>query len=245
MSFEKTSVNPSHTKQPKEPETNSKEQDDSKNRGEEKSHSSSRHHRHRDRSPSHSRHHSRHRSRHSRHKSKHHSKHHSRHRSRHRDRNSSKSSRKSSPSSSSKSGNKANLDHASADLGNSQSDPSGAKPTTMLQSKYERELYVGNLPPGLTNNQLLELLNRALIRMGAVTEPGGPIINAWIGSDGRYAFVVFRSVEETNLALSLKGVSLMGYQIKVSKINMNARPNYNGVAPAGSLSTTSSLSVYI
>jgi splicing factor U2AF subunit len=97
----------------------------------------------------------------------------------------------------------------------------------MLQSKYERELYIGNLPPELTNDQLLDLLNRALKRMNATIAPGDPITNVWIGSDGRYAFAIFRSVEETNMALSLKGVSLLGYPIKVSKINMNARANYS------------------
>lgn len=136
---------------------------------------------------------------------------------------------------------RSNFDNISGDPAISQTDLAGSKPTTMLQSKYERELYIGNLPPGLNNNLLSDLLNHALIRMGAVTEPGGPIINAWIGSDGRYAFVVFRSVEETNMALSLKGVALMGYQIKVSKINMNARPNYNGGMPAGPTSTSGAL----
>ena len=111
---------------------------------------------------------------------------------------------------------------------------SGLKPTTLLQSKYERELYIGNLPPGLTNNQLADLLNHALIRLGAVCEPGDPIVNAWVGADGRYAFVVFRSVEETNKALALKGVSIMGYQIKVSKIKMTARANYHGGIQGGS-----------
>jgi len=109
--------------------------------------------------------------------------------------------------------------------------------TTMLQNKYERELYIANLPPELTNDQILDLLNRSLKRMGAIIAPGDPITNVLIGSDRRYAFAVFRSVEETHMALALKGVSLLGYPIKVSKINMNAKANYS--ASTNSLSNLS------
>lgn len=217
--------------------SDSKAQDESKqSEAVAPSHSSSRHrhhHRHhkRERSRSRSkhksrhssRHHSKHRSRHdSRHKSKHRSKHHSRQRSRHRDKSSS-SSFKESPREVEATA-KSNFDTSSnVPEGNT----AVSKPVSLLQSKYERELYIGNLPPELTNNQLLELLNRALIRMKATTDPGNPIESVFIGAEGRYAFAIFRSVEETNMALALKGVTLMGYQIKVSKINMNARPNYN------------------
>eukprot|EP00826_Nyctotherus_ovalis_P023990 TRINITY_DN1849_c0_g1_i3.p1 TRINITY_DN1849_c0_g1~~TRINITY_DN1849_c0_g1_i3.p1 ORF type:complete len:486 (-),score=60.97 TRINITY_DN1849_c0_g1_i3:129-1586(-) len=218
---------------PKDIEENSKAKEDSKQSAAERSHSSSRHRDHRrrrsrERSRSHSKrssrhrskHHSKHRSHHhSRHKSKHHSKHHSRHRSRHRDR--SKSSKKSPEAG--EVATKSNFDATAA-----QPDSTTPKPAT---DKYERELYIGNLPPELTNNQLTELLNRVLIRMKATAEPGNPILNTWIGSDGKHAFVVFRSVEETNMALSLKGVSLMGYPLKVTKVDMNNRASLSATSP--------------
>ena len=41
------------------------------------------------------------------------------------------------------------------------------KVTTILQNKHERQLYVGNLPPGLSSTQVADLLNCALLKMGA------------------------------------------------------------------------------
>eukprot|EP01022_Parablepharisma_sp_SALTPOND_P018902 TRINITY_DN3152_c0_g1_i1.p1 TRINITY_DN3152_c0_g1~~TRINITY_DN3152_c0_g1_i1.p1 ORF type:complete len:519 (+),score=45.92 TRINITY_DN3152_c0_g1_i1:123-1679(+) len=262
MEIEKSSVNPSSLNLPKDPvpETDPKTELKSKDRSSRsrsssrahKSHSRSKHHRHHKH-----RHHHRHR--HSKHRSssrsRHRSRHYSRSTSRSKSRNRSRTRNPSKPSDAAPAlpGSPSGANVARSELYNGpQNLPikpppvskldlngtgSGLKPTTLLQSKYERELYIGNLPPGLTNNQLAELLNHALIRLGAVTEPGDPIVNAWVGGDGRYAFVVFRSIEETNKALALKGVSIMGYQIKVSKIKMTARPNYHGGISSTSLGT--------
>ena len=49
-------------------------------------------------------------------------------------------------------------------------DQAQAKCATMLQNKHERQLYVGNLPPGLNSGQVVDLLNRALIKMNATVQ---------------------------------------------------------------------------
>ena len=62
----------------------------------------------------------------------------------------------------------------------------------LVSTKADRKLYLGNLPPNITTNQLLELLNSALKKMNINTEEeGDSIVSAWISPDGvgHYAFV--------------------------------------------------------
>ena len=68
-----------------------------------------------------------------------------------------------------------------------------------------RELYVGNLPPGMLAPQLQEFLGAAIQQLNLNTTPGNPIINAWLSGDGHYAFVEFRTVEETDATLQMNG----------------------------------------
>ncbi len=113
-------------------------------------------------------------------------------------------------------------------------EPGNQRPTTILQSKHERQLYVGNLPPGLNGPQVTDLLNRALIKMNAVAQPGEPIVNSWVSSEGRFAFVEFRSPEDVQKAFVLSNVSIMGYPIKVGKSRMNREASGAGGPNGGS-----------
>ena len=56
-------------------------------------------------------------------------------------------------------------------------------------TKVDRKLYVGNLPSGITQSQLVDLLNTALINQKKNAYPGDPVLSAWISQDGHYAFV--------------------------------------------------------
>jgi splicing factor U2AF 65 kDa subunit len=84
-------------------------------------------------------------------------------------------------------------------------------------SKPHRELYVGNLPPGCTNSQIADFLNNCMKQIGYVN-PLGSVVAAWLSSDGHYAFVEFRTVEEANAALNqLNGVSVGAFQLKIGR----------------------------
>lgn len=50
--------------------------------------------------------------------------------------------------------------------------------------KCQREIYLGNIPPGINVPQLIEIVNSALIAIRANTQPGGPIVSCWISNDG-------------------------------------------------------------
>ena len=77
--------------------------------------------------------------------------------------------------------------------------------------------YVGNIPPGITVPQLVEFLNACMAKLG-FSSGFNTVVTAWISSDGHYAFVEFRTVEETNAALiHLNGMQVGAYQFKVGR----------------------------
>ncbi|KAJ8554649.1 hypothetical protein ON010_g9835 [Phytophthora cinnamomi] len=86
-----------------------------------------------------------------------------------------------------------------------------------VAQKPARELYVGNLPPNVTGPQLQEFLSTIIQQVGLTTQPGNPIINTWISTDGHFAFCEMRSVEECNLALLLNQLSLLGQPLKFGR----------------------------
>lgn len=84
-------------------------------------------------------------------------------------------------------------------------------------TKPQRELYVGNLPPGVTVPQLTDFLNAAMKQLGLATSQS-TVISAWVSGDGHYAFTEFRTVEETNAALTyLNGLQIGAYQLRVGR----------------------------
>ena len=74
--------------------------------------------------------------------------------------------------------------------------------------KIDRKLYVGNIPPGITQTLLLNCMNEAILSLNIIKEPGNPILSAWISSDSHYAFVEFRNAEEANMGFKLQGMNI-------------------------------------
>jgi hypothetical protein len=93
----------------------------------------------------------------------------------------------------------------------------GAASARAEQVRQAKELYVGNLPPGMAVFTLIDRLNDVLVEMGATTMPGKPIVSGWLGGEGQFAFLQVRTVDECNNALSLNGYNLDGFQLKVGR----------------------------
>ena len=77
-------------------------------------------------------------------------------------------------------------------------------------SKRPRELYLSNYPEELTPNDILELMNTALISIKGNTQSGNPIIDIWMNTEQKNAFLEFRSPEEASNALKLDGLNILG-----------------------------------
>ncbi|KAL8270616.1 hypothetical protein Esti_005437 [Eimeria stiedai] len=84
-------------------------------------------------------------------------------------------------------------------------------------TKAARELYIGNLPPNVEVPQLLEFLNAAMAAVGGGVLPGPPAVKAWRSSDGHYAFVEFRTMEEASNAMQLNGLSCLGFNLRIGR----------------------------
>lgn len=106
-------------------------------------------------------------------------------------------------------------------------------------TKLMREIYIGNMPPGTTVPQLTDFINSTMKKMNlTIPSPfGGPVVSVWISTDGNYAFVELRTVEEASAALNhLGGVPLGGFQLRVGRPKTNSTAqamNMIGALPLG------------
>ena len=83
-------------------------------------------------------------------------------------------------------------------------------------TKILRELYIGNVPPSMTEMALQEFFNQQMKLRHLTKAPGNPCVQCRI-SNG-FAFAEFRSVEETNLcAGQLNNVIILGAQLRVGR----------------------------
>eukprot|EP00658_Telonema_sp_P-2_P019594 TRINITY_DN17732_c0_g2_i1.p1 TRINITY_DN17732_c0_g2~~TRINITY_DN17732_c0_g2_i1.p1 ORF type:complete len:377 (-),score=65.42 TRINITY_DN17732_c0_g2_i1:464-1594(-) len=93
-------------------------------------------------------------------------------------------------------------------------------------AKKARELYVGNLPDGVTESSLKQFLNAALAQAGLVNSPGMSIASLRI-SQGKFSFAEFRTPDEATLGLHLNGI-VMGSNV----LSVNRPSAYQG-PPSG------------
>ena len=92
-------------------------------------------------------------------------------------------------------------------------------------TKPHREVYIGNLPPGVTVSQLADFLNAALKQLGVAKE-GGSVVSCWVSGDGHYGFAEVRTIDECNAALAY----LNGVQIGINLIKVGRPKGYQGQA---------------
>ena len=123
-------------------------------------------------------------------------------------------------------------------------------------TKVKRELYVGNVPVGSTDDALKEFLNGKMAEGGPekrlATSDAPAVVNVWLsagaGGGASFAFVEFRSIEECNKALeSLKDVAFNGVELRVGRPK-----NYNEMgssalpgAPAGTMNGMGMMGMYV
>ncbi len=86
-------------------------------------------------------------------------------------------------------------------------------------TKAQREIYVGNLPPGSTVPHLTDFLNVALRQLGVSPNSiMASVVSAWVSTDGHYAFIELRTGEEANAAMAyMSGLQLGTFVLKVGR----------------------------
>ncbi|KAF6266766.1 hypothetical protein COO60DRAFT_1291678 [Scenedesmus sp. NREL 46B-D3] len=95
-------------------------------------------------------------------------------------------------------------------------------------TRHARRVYVGGLPPTAGEQSVSTFFSHALAAVGGNTAgPGQSVVNVYINKDKNFAFVEFRTVEETSNAMALDGIMFEGVGVRVRRPN-----DYNPAAAA-------------
>jgi len=92
--------------------------------------------------------------------------------------------------------------------------------TVPVNSKKQRELYIGNLPAGLSEPMLKELFAQLLNDCDGFDPSMGPaVLNVQMCGGGTYAFVEYRDEQCCETAMSFSGMVLSGKALKINHPN--------------------------
>ncbi|KAM9489316.1 U2 small nuclear RNA auxiliary factor 2a isoform 2-T2 [Clarias gariepinus] len=84
-------------------------------------------------------------------------------------------------------------------------------------TRQARRLYVGNIPFGITEESMMDFFN-AQMRLGGLTQASGnPVLAVQINQDKNFAFLEFRSVDETTQAMAFDGIIFQGQSLKIRR----------------------------
>uniref|UniRef100_A0A0N4ZXE1 Splicing factor U2AF subunit n=1 Tax=Parastrongyloides trichosuri TaxID=131310 RepID=A0A0N4ZXE1_PARTI len=87
-------------------------------------------------------------------------------------------------------------------------------PSVTCQS---RRLYVGNIPFGCNEQTMLEFFNQQMTLCRLSQAPGHPVLACQINLDKNFAFIEFRSIDETTAGMAFDGINFMGQQLKIRR----------------------------
>ncbi|KAA3672133.1 hypothetical protein P879_04886 [Paragonimus westermani] len=83
--------------------------------------------------------------------------------------------------------------------------------------RQARRLYVGNIPFTATEENMMEFFNKQMRAQGLIQAEGSPIIAVQINMEKNFAFLEFRSVDETTQGLALDGVLFHNQALKLRR----------------------------
>lgn len=76
-------------------------------------------------------------------------------------------------------------------------------------TRQARRLYVGNIPFGVTEEEMMEFFNQQMHLSGLAQAAGNPVLACQINLDKNFAFLEFRSIDETTQAMAFDGEGLI------------------------------------
>jgi splicing factor U2AF subunit len=80
-----------------------------------------------------------------------------------------------------------------------------------------RRLYVGNIPFGVSEASMMEFFNQQMQLTGLSQTEGNPVIAVQINLDKNFAFLEFRSIDETTAAMAFDGIVFQGQSLKIRR----------------------------
>lgn len=95
--------------------------------------------------------------------------------------------------------------------------PATALPQGAQMTMQARRLYCGNLPFGITEDLMIDFFNAKMRESDLARQSGNPVLACQINLEKNFAFLEFRSVEETTLAMAFDGIILQGQALKIRR----------------------------
>lgn len=90
------------------------------------------------------------------------------------------------------------------------------------QTRHARRLYIGHLPPNVTEQELHVFFRSAIDQALVEKPPGGedPILSVYINHERRFCFLEFKTVEMATACMELDGIDIHGKgKVKVKRPN--------------------------
>ncbi|XP_012158820.1 splicing factor U2AF 50 kDa subunit-like [Ceratitis capitata] len=111
-------------------------------------------------------------------------------------------------------------------------------------TRQARRLYVGNIPFGITEEEMMEFFNQKMHLIGLAQADGNPVLACQINLDKNFAFLEFRSIDETTQAMAFDGINFKGQSLKIRRPHdyqpmpgMADTPSIKPEAPPGIISS--------
>ncbi|KAK9508818.1 hypothetical protein O3M35_006282 [Rhynocoris fuscipes] len=110
-------------------------------------------------------------------------------------------------------------------------------------TRQARRLYVGNIPFGVTEDEMMEFFNQQMHLSGLAQAAGNPVLACQINLDKNFAFLEFRSIDETTQAMAFDGINFKGQSLKIRRPH-DYQPT-PGIADGGALNVPGVISTVV
>lgn len=84
-------------------------------------------------------------------------------------------------------------------------------------TRQARRVYVGNLPFGFTETEMIDFFNQQMHLNGLAQAEGNPILACQINRDKNFAFLECRSIDETTNCMAFDGINFKGQSLKLRR----------------------------
>uniref|UniRef100_T1J8X9 Splicing factor U2AF subunit n=1 Tax=Strigamia maritima TaxID=126957 RepID=T1J8X9_STRMM len=86
-----------------------------------------------------------------------------------------------------------------------------------IVTRQSRRLYIGALPLGATEDELMVFFNQQMHVSNLAQAAGNPVLACQINLDKNFAFLEFRSIDETTQAMAFDGINFRGQNLKIRR----------------------------
>ena len=84
-------------------------------------------------------------------------------------------------------------------------------------TRQARRLYVGNIPFGIAEDEMMDFFNQQMHLSGLAQAAGNPVLACQVNLDKNFAFLEFRSIDETTQAIAFDGINYKGQSLKIRR----------------------------